>query len=173
MKNQTNESSQTQVQKKELSPETLKMIGDLIFSYQVHPFRLKSDLIDMVLLLNQDDCSVSVSLVGGYVTFLDRLIDQVYFDAKAEEQLLGTVGDKKVKMDHITDKTIRLITDLWQEKDVVFIKTDLLQIYEAIDLASSGLDRKDKEGPLMLITWLNDFLDSIYTDIHSFRSENN
>jgi hypothetical protein len=68
-------------------------------------------------------------------------------------------------LDDLSDRTVDQIDDLFSHAHILTLKSDLLQLYEHFDLRTDEFDRNMKDGPFMLIIWLNNFIDSVYKDV--------
>src|SRR6056297_1024343 len=137
-------------EKKKFSNYTLSLISDLVFDRD-SPLATQKDVVKLAVYANTEQFPIKEYKIRFYARWISEFIDQVYHDSKDLQE-----RHRRSQRVHISKEGRKLINQLFELKDIVYLKSDILHLYEAIEMATEGYKREEKEGVFMLLTWLND-----------------
>jgi hypothetical protein len=155
MKNTENK-NRPQIERSYLSDETIDVISQIL-SLEAQPVNtdMKSDLVQLAIYLKNEDSPGS--RFDYYVHWINNFTNELLKGLSEEPP-------KEKLQDCITDTAVKMIQDLFQ-LDFLYVKSEIFDLYQRIDLHTRQLKETERDGPLMLISWLNDLFDSVYKDI--------
>jgi len=144
------------IERNHLSRKTIDVISEIL-SFESQPVNAetKSDLVKLAIYSKNEDAPGSK--FDFYIHWINDFTDELLKGLSEEPP-------KEELQDCVSDTAIKMIQELI-EGDPVYIKTDILHLYQWISLRLDGCKDSEKDGPLMLIVWLNRFFDSVYMDL--------
>jgi hypothetical protein len=149
------------IERSKFSYETWAIISDFFF-FDDKPFgrELKSDLVKLALYSTSEDFPDR-----NFYFYIQWLND---FTDKLMENVSAKPTEDEFKFS-IPDSAIEMIQLLF-EPDPLYVKSDLLNLFERVEMITDGYNRNEKGGPLILIKTLNELIDSVYNDMKKSKT---
>ena len=143
------------IKRSHLSRKTIDVISEIL-SFEAQPVNAetKSDLVKLAIYSKNEDSPGAK--FDYYIHWINDFTDELLKGLSEEPP-------KEKLQDCISDTAMKMIQAL-MEWDPIHVKTDILHFYQWISLCLDGYKDSEKDGPLMLIVWLNEFFDSVYND---------